>query len=301
MREVQSERFTAQYLSPLLRGGNVDCWWKERKCQIHLNSCQFRNMTARCKFLDTSAKFSNPTSLCTNNRIWHNSGWSWPNHDSYGAPYTHYISKGYYTLTFTQGKKSQFWSCLFISWPFSALPVFLCSFLAAFCNLSCSNTSSYTSSLFHMRIYIQQHTPQKGIRPILDTVLRMKGWATEFDTSQLGEVTNTMSHITALSSHNHHETRWAPTTTIDDWPRGPTTRIDERPRGPTRGHDDQQMANSTINYSSISNLSWMMRTKAFEHVAWWKHGENIRRWWGVLLMLGKLLIVSPTELTLTYL
>ena len=106
------------------------------------------------------------------------------------------------------------------------------------------------------RIYVQRHTPQKGIRPILDTVSRMKGRATEFDTSQLSEVTNAMSHVTALSSHNHYETRRAPTTTIDDWPRGPTTRIDERPRGPR--------AATTINERRIAP-SMIPQPPIFQH------------------------------------
>jgi len=48
-----------------------------------------------------------------------------------------------------------------------------------------------------MRIYVQRHTPQKGMSLILDTVSQMRGRATQLDTSQLGEVTNAMSHVTA--------------------------------------------------------------------------------------------------------
>ena len=118
------------------------------------------------------------------------------------------------------------------------------------------------------RIYVQRHTPRKGIRPILDTVSRMRGRAMQFDTSQLGGVTNAMSRVTTLSSHNPHETQRAPTTigherpppgSADDdegplTPTGPTTRIDKRPPGPTGGHDKRRTANRTINNSTALNI-----------------------------------------------
>ena len=75
-----------------------------------------------------------------------------------------------------------------------------------------------------------------GIRPILDTVLRMR---MQFDTSQLGDVINMMSHITtslfsqppqnAMIGHEHQPPGLTdnnegplmstePTTRIDKWP-----------------------------------------------------------------------------------
>ena len=66
----------------------------------------------------------------------------------------------------------------------------------------------------YKRIYVRRHTPRKGIRLILDTVSRMRGGATQFDTSQLGGVTNAVSHVTAslfsqpprsaTSTHQNH-------------------------------------------------------------------------------------------------
>ena len=64
-------------------------------------------------------------------------------------------------------------------------------------------------------MYIEWHTPKKGIRPILNLVSRMKKvWATPFDTSKWGEVRNTMSHIATplfsqpprntMSTHHNH-------------------------------------------------------------------------------------------------
>ena len=113
------------------------------------------------------------------------------------------------------------------------------------------------------RIYVWQHTPQKGIRLILDTVSRMRGWATQFNTSQLGGVTNAVSHVTAslfsqpprsatsthhnhqqlaMSTHHldrrlttkptHHHNRQRPTAGIDQWLQPPTTTIDKQPQGP---------------------------------------------------------------------
>jgi len=78
---------------------------------------------------------------------------------------------------------------------------------------------------FIWRIYVQRHTPQKGISLILDTVSRMGGEATRLDTSQLGEVTNAMSHVnTHLFSQPPRNTM----STHHDHRRGPTTRIEER-------------------------------------------------------------------------
>lgn len=71
------------------------------------------------------------------------------------------------------------------------------------------------------RIYAQRHTPQKGIWLILDTVSRMSMslcWRWEeknsWDTSQLGDMMNVMSHITTplfsqpprntMSAHHDH-------------------------------------------------------------------------------------------------
>ena len=71
-----------------------------------------------------------------------------------------------------------------------------------------------------------------GIRPILNIVSRMKVWAMPFNTSQLGEVMNAMSMSLPLSSQNHHETRQAPTMSINNWPWRPTSRIDRQWQGP---------------------------------------------------------------------
>ena len=107
------------------------------------------------------------------------------------------------------------------------------------------------------------------MRPILGTVSRMRGRAMQFDTSQLGGVTNAMSGHDPLFS-KPDETQRAPTTigqahedpppgSADDnevplTPTGPTTRIAKRPRGPRGGHDDRRTAN-TMPYHDLGTPS----------------------------------------------
>ena len=112
-----------------------------------------------------------------------------------------------------------------------------------------------------MRIYIRQHTPWKGIRLILDTVSRMKGRASQFDTSHLG----TQCHTSLpLSSHNPHGVQWAPTTTIDDWPRAPTTWIDGWQWGPT-------------NIYETHHQDWWTAMRTHHH-HWWRPTARIDQW-----------------------
>ena len=77
------------------------------------------------------------------------------------------------------------------------------------------------------RIYVQRHTPQKGIRLILDTVSRMRGPATQFDTSQLGGVTNAVSHVTSRHCLSLLTT--------------PTKRNEHPPQPSTIGHEDHHL------------------------------------------------------------
>ena len=115
----------------------------------------------------------------------------------------------------------------------------------------------------------------------------------QFDTSRLGGVTNAMSQVTTLPSHNPHEMQRAPTTighedpppgSADDDegplpPTGPTARIDKRPRGPMGGHDDRRMANSTIDGSTAPNIlasatSLERREQMHSNVL---HGGNVEK------------------------
>ena len=103
-----------------------------------------------------------------------------------------------------------------------------------------------------VRIYIQWHTPKKGIRPILNTVSRMKVQATLFDTSQLGEVMNVMSHITTplfsqpprnMMSTDHYHQWLATRTHLQDW----------------------QTMTRPINVHGAHYWDWQMATRAHHH------------------------------------
>ena len=95
-----------------------------------------------------------------------------------------------------------------------------------------------------------------------------------------------------FSSHNHHKTWWAPTTTIDNWPWGPTSRIDGERWGPLTStvpitrinkwpregpstsahHQDQWMAMTTCNHD------WQMATRAHHHHGWMTMSAHHDKW-----------------------
>ena len=99
-----------------------------------------------------------------------------------------------------------------------------------------------------MRIYVRRHTPRKGIRLILDTVSRMRGRATQFDTSQLGGVTNAVVTRNCLSllttpTKRNEDPPQPSTIGHEDPPPGST--VDESRRGPTNIYETHQSPQST--------------------------------------------------------
>ena len=126
-----------------------------------------------------------------------------------------------------------------------------------------------------LRIYQQQHAPQKKKS---NTVLQSRGSNNTFrqlDTSQLGEVMDAMSHITT-TLFSQPPQPWGPTTTIEeqwwlptnintwwwwppmasnDWSQGPTTgTINKCPWRPTPGPQDWWMA--TRVHHQINRWQW---------------------------------------------
>ena len=113
-----------------LHDGFVSTEWQNRmlkdQLQLYLDklqSCQVDNRQRSSYTVDSTTRLKQ-TSIITDNAVCmvacsirRYSKWL-------PLVYTCYVSKGYYMLKFTQGKKSQFWSCLFLPWPISALPVF---------------------------------------------------------------------------------------------------------------------------------------------------------------------------------
>ncbi|EDR02672.1 uncharacterized protein LACBIDRAFT_332178 [Laccaria bicolor S238N-H82] len=134
-----------------------------------------------------------------------------------------------------------------------------------------------------------------------------RGRATQLDTSQLGEVTNAMSHVTtplfsqpprpSTTGHqdppprlrngdDHQRTSTGPTTRIDERPRGPAsttidgrrrapTNIHARPAPPSRNADDGPPRSLTIGYQDPPPQLTSFYVRPTPTIDGWPRGPTI--------------------------